>query len=116
MTDLTFKQLNVANVNRCEDVFHSVDSWSVQDWAIAVFGESGELCNAVKKLRRHKDGTNTAKDPQTLKECRQQIMEELADVVIYADLLATKLDMSLKDAICVKFNKVSRLRNSKYFL
>ena len=75
-------------------------------------GECGEVCNAVKKLRRLQDGTNTAKDPQTEAEALHDIGEELADLIIYADLLAARLGLDLSVEIEAKFNSVSRLRGS----
>lgn len=32
-----------------------INSWSLSDWAVALSGEVGELCNVVKKLNRHLD-------------------------------------------------------------
>lgn len=109
---LTFVALRIANVARCEDSFHTVDAWSVAEWAVAFAGEAGEACNAVKKLRRHADGLNTAKDPATERECVNAIAEELADTIIYADLLAARLGIDLGQAVREKFNAVSELRGS----
>jgi NTP pyrophosphatase (non-canonical NTP hydrolase) len=75
-------------------------------------GEAGEACNAVKKLRRHADGMNTAEDPATEAECVAAIAVELADTVIYADLLAARLGIDLGDAVREKFNTVSVLRGA----
>lgn len=112
MKSLTFKELSKTNVFRCEKAFgHAVNAWSTADWAVAFAGEAGEVCNAVKKLRRLHDGNNTAKDPQTFDEAVEAIAKELADTVIYADLLATSLGIDLGEAVREKFNEVSRLRN-----
>lgn len=104
--------LRQANVRRCEEVFHPLHSWSPTDWATAMAGEAGEVCNAVKKLRRLADGTNTAKDPQTEAEAIKDIGAELADTIIYCDLLAARLGIDLSFEIECKFNEVSRLRSS----
>ena len=104
--------LRVANVRRCEEVFHSLHAWTPTDWACALAGEVGEACNAVKKLRRIADGTNTAKDPQTEAEAIKAIGAELADTIIYADLLAARLGIDLSYEIQCKFNEVSRRMNS----
>jgi NTP pyrophosphatase (non-canonical NTP hydrolase) len=109
---LTFQQLRIVNTNRCEQVFHSIDSWSIADWAVALAGEAGETCDAVKKLRRLQDGKNTSKDPQTVSQCIENIGNELADTIIYADLLAAKLGIDLEKAIVRKFNIVSERMNS----
>ena len=104
---LQFDQLRSANVTRCNNVFHSLESWTPTDWACAMAGEVGEACNAVKKLRRLDDGTNTAKDPQNKEDAIAAIAKELADTVIYADLLAARLGINLSDAVVQKFNEVS---------
>lgn len=58
-------------------------------------GECGEACNKIKKMRRGED--------VPIKD----VAHELADMVIYADLLATNLGISLGDAVQEKFNLVS---------
>ncbi len=109
---MNLSELRAANVERCEQVFHPLLSWSPTDWACAMAGEAGEACNEVKKLRRMADGTNTAKDPQTESEAVAAIGQELADTIIYADLLAARLGIDLSAAIRDKFNEVSRRMNS----
>src|SRR5438132_10255212 len=81
---VTFADLKKKNRERCEEVFHFIDSWSPTDWACALAGEVGEACNLIKKMRRG--------DP---KITRIDVGEELADVVIYADLLAQRLGLDL---------------------
>lgn len=71
------------------------DEWSLADWSNALAGETGELCNWIKKIRRG-DNIDLA-----------EVGKELADIVIYADLLADKLGLSLSDCITSKFNEVS---------
>lgn len=39
---LSFAELRIANVRRCDETFHPVDSWSPTDWMTAVAGEVGE--------------------------------------------------------------------------
>lgn len=113
---LTFQELRKANVARCEEVFHPLNHWTPTDWGCALAGEVGEACNAIKKLRRHGDGTNTDKDPATKTECLLAIGEELADIIIYADLLAASLGIDLAFQVRRKFNTVSTDRNSSHFL
>lgn len=113
MNELTFSKLRNANVKRCEDVFHPLDSWSPTDWATAMAGECGEACNNIKKLRR------LAGSPDTKYEQTRLIYEtgkELADLVIYADLLAARLDIDLGYMVANKFNEVSEKRGSKVTL
>lgn len=116
MRDLSLLRLRAFNVARCEDVFHPVEDWTPTEWAVAFAGEAGEVCNAVKKLRRLADGTNTAKDPQTDEQAVEAIASELADTIIYADLLAARLGIDLSEAVIRKFNEVSNLRKSNVLL
>lgn len=115
-TPLTFATLNSTNRHRCEQVFHPINEWTPSDWGCALAGECGEVCDAVKKLRRLDHNTNTAKDPQTVMEAVEDVALELADVVIYADLLASRLGIDLGDAVIRKFNATSKLRGSTIFL
>lgn len=110
---LSFDQLRQANLRRCEAVFHRVEDWSPCDWATALAGECGEACNLIKKYRRL-DGADSDKD--TVHERARlidAIGKELADTVIYADLLALRLGLSLGEEIRNKFNEVSERRGSK---
>ena len=109
---LTFEALRDANVRRCESIFHKVAEWSPTDWACAMAGEAGEVCDAVKKLRRLDHGTNTEKDPQTVGEAIADIGEEIADTIMYLDLLAARLGIDIPTVVQAKFNKVSDLRKS----
>jgi NTP pyrophosphatase (non-canonical NTP hydrolase) len=102
---LSFDDLRKANVARCEDVFHPLDSWSPTDWACAAAGEMGETCNLIKKLRR---GIRW-EDEMNFKEA---IAAEIADTVIYLDLLAARLSIDLGRAVAEKFNVVSDRRKS----
>jgi NTP pyrophosphatase (non-canonical NTP hydrolase) len=104
---LSFDQLRIVDVTRCERIFHRLDYWTPCDWACAMAGECGEVCNAVKKMKRMENGTNTAKDPQTVEEAKAIIADELADTIIYADLLAARLRINLGEAVRKKFNEVS---------
>lgn len=61
-------------------------------------GECGEACNLIKKLRRGEDVPT------------EDIAFELADLVIYADLLAERLGIDLGAAVRAKFNFVSEHR------
>lgn len=109
---LDLSDLRAVNVERCEDVFHRLEDWTPTDWACAVAGECGEACNNVKKLRRL-DGADV--DLDTLEqraELRIAISKELADTVIYIDLLAARLDIDLARAVIDKFNEVSEKRGS----
>ncbi len=107
MSSLTFDQLRAVNVPRCEK-WHPPGSlpWSLADWSNALCGEAGELANVIKKIRRQETGAVNQGDP-TVEALKNMAMNELADVVIYADLLADQLGGDLGQAIKAKFNKVS---------
>lgn len=112
MTMLSFGDLRKVNTTRCVR-WHTggINEWTPADWAVALAGEVGEACNAIKKLRRIETGALNLNDPgRNLTERDQAIMaigEELADSVIYADLLALRLDIHLAEAIVRKFNATS---------
>ncbi len=94
---LSFRELAEKNRERCESaVFnHRINDWSPTDWGCALAGEVGEACNLIKKLRRGDEVTAA------------RIAEEVADVVIYADLLCQRLGVRLEDAVREKFNAKS---------
>lgn len=72
-------------------------------------GEVGELCNLVKKLHRHRAGIagNRAADPLAEDRLLAEIFEELGDVLVSLDLLASDLGLDLGPAAIEKFNRVS---------
>ena len=114
--NLLFNELRTANLQRCEQTFHSIEDWSPTDWATAFAGEAGEACNYVKKLGR-------LQNPETIKKRTfentdeaylvHEIGKELADTVIYADLLATRLGLNLGEYVKLKFNEVSDRHKSE---
>jgi len=73
---MNFWDLAKANRIRCDRSFHPLNDWSPSDWSNAMAGECGEVCNLTKKLRRSEDVPI------------ERIGQEIADTVIYADLLA----------------------------
>jgi hypothetical protein len=111
------------NAERCGR-WHPPESepWSLADWSNAMCGEAGEAANMVKKLRRIETGTDTGpwhqrdghplgRDDQA-RVLAKGIGLELADVVIYADLVAQELTRkyggyNLSNLIVTKFNAVS---------
>lgn len=68
----------------------------------AAAGEMGEACNIIKKLERERMGLPGSRATV------EQLADELADVVIYLDLIAAKIGIHLEDAIRTKFNKDSK--------
>jgi len=92
----TLTKLRDKNIGRLKDFGHSsINVWSETDWACAAAGEMGELCNFIKKRRRG--------DIIDI----QDVSDEIADVVIYLDLLAARVGVNLEEAIVKKFNEVS---------
>lgn len=67
--------------------------------------EVGEVCGAVKKLYRHKH--NIAGNTKSFEELRQNLREEIGDVMICLDLLANKFDINIEEVTREKFNKTS---------
>lgn len=107
-TALSFADLARANRQRCEapDGFkHPLSSWSLSDWMVAACGELGEAANIVKKLNRCRDGVpgNT----QSEAELRDALADEIADTIVYLDLLAQALGIDLGTAVVCKFNRTS---------
>lgn len=116
MNNLTFKELRENNLARCEEVFHPLNSWSPTDWATALAGEVGEACNFIKKLRRL-DGADSHHDtPREREFLIKEIGKELADTLLYLDLLAARFNIDLAEVTIEKFNEVSVKTNSTYFI
>lgn len=91
------KQLQAANKKRCIEFGKGlpIEGWTPTDWACALAGETGELCNIIKKLHRG-DQVNI-----------EDIADEAGDIVTYLDLLCQRLGVDLQTAIVNKFNKKS---------
>ena len=101
---LTFDKLRKTNYTRCVKDIRAIDSWTPLEWGGALAGETGELCNLLKKMRR-----GEAIDPKA-------IAYELADIITYADLVAAALKINLGKAVVEKFNIVSDRWSSNYKL
>lgn len=70
-------------------------------------GEAGEVCDAIKKLRRIETGAKNLSDITTVEQAYEAIGIELADTVTYCDLVAQRLGLNLAAFIKRKFNAVS---------
>ena len=106
---LSFRVLRDANVSRCVNGFkHSLESWSVAEWTNAMCGEAGEAANIAKKMLRHRDGVAGNKGADTdLAALRLKLARELADVVIYLDLVAASQGIDLGETVRETFNNKS---------
>lgn len=94
MRPLTFEEFRLANTQRNPIGFPQCVNWEGKDWALAMIGEAGEVCNAVKKFNRDRRDSSA-------------IASEIADVVTYCDLLAAYYGIDLEAALRSKFNEVS---------
>ena len=110
---LTLKQLSETNLKRAQRWHKSenLDDWSIGDWAVAAAGEMGEICNVVKKLKRleHDFASKNEPDRQidTKEQAIKEIGAEIADTVLYLNLLAIRCGLDLEKEIVNKFNIVS---------
>lgn len=100
---ISFDNLRKVNVLRMEYFGHGdlATGWNVAEWGCALAGETGELCNILKKINR-----NAGFDP-SYNELRHLAAEEIADVAIYLDLISSKLGLHLDGCIKRKFNQTS---------
>lgn len=105
-TGLTFRQLQEANYRRCPEFGHTVEEWSPERWLMAVTGEVGEIASGIKKIVRGDKDAPTWKD----------IGYEIADSIIYLDLLASKCGINTGDVVAEKFNLVSQRKGSTVLL
>lgn len=108
---VTFRSLRIVNVSRKIRWHGEADEWTGSDWSNAMAGECGEACNIVKKLRRHETHIGTAYNTPDVEALIPALAEEIADVVIYADLLAHKYNIDLDGAVRDKFNRVSEAQD-----
>lgn len=96
--------------------YHAPDGsdWSLAEWVNATAGEGGELCELVLPLaimttlgrvaniaKKVKRGDYSPESVQPL------VAAELADVVLYCDLLAHRWGIDLGESVMIKFNAVS---------
>jgi NTP pyrophosphatase (non-canonical NTP hydrolase) len=105
---LTFEGLRRANMQRLPmfkdgqgRVNHTKadgSDWSPAQWLQAVVGELGEYANLRKKVER---------GDLTMDQAHERLSSELADVVIYLDLLAAQLCIDLGVAITTTWNAKS---------
>ena len=100
-TTLDFKQLRKINKKRAVKWNKGVPS-SLDFSMMELAGECGEACNAAKKLSRLQKGWVGGLDTT------ENLIEELADVVICVDLIAMQMDIDLSKAVASKFNATSK--------
>ena len=99
-TTISFSDLRDAIVLRTSK-WNNGKPCGIEFAAVELAGEAGEVCNAVKKLSRLQRGMVGGIDTT------ENIAEELADLVICADLLAMEIGINLGVAVANKFNTTS---------
>lgn len=85
--------------------------WSVLEWAGAMCGEAGEAANVAKKMLRIEldlPGNESSEHRETEYEAlRAKLANEIADVLLYATLLASSVNIDVERAVAAKFNAKS---------
>ena len=104
--DLTFKRLRDVSWGRAK-YWHIGKSWTPSEWMTAFVGEVGEAANIIKKMNRFRDGLPGNKPGVTPQSLHEGLAEELADCMIYLDLLAASIGVDLEEEVIKKFNKTS---------
>ncbi len=108
--------LRAVNVDRAR-YWHggTLDGWSALEWAGAMCGEAGEAANVAKKLARV-DGGIASKNNENRPALVAKLAKEIADTIIYADLLAAREGIDLAKAVIDAFNQVSEREGMSYRL
>lgn len=94
----TANQARLPNFKNTKGDLNDCADWTFGDWMTATVGELGEAANILKKVKRKDFSLEDAVAP---------LGKELADVIIYLDILADKAGIDLGEAVRVKWNEVS---------
>lgn len=116
---LDFTELSRTNDARKARWHSGAEEWTGADWSNAMCGEAGEAANVVKKLRRHETGIGAGPgvfpgakgEPYNTMELLAKLADEIADVILYADLLASFYGIDTEAAVRAKFNRVSEAQD-----
>jgi len=102
VTDVSLAALRVANLARQKEWCATGDSEPDLTFrGVELGGETGEALNVIKKLERERHGWRGSR------ATKQDLADELADVVICADLAAMAAGIDLAEAVARKFNATS---------
>lgn len=101
-SSLDFGSLRQANLARAKEWNPTGADTGPGFAGLELAGEVGELCNLIKKAERVRLGLKGGS------VAPERIAEELADVVICADLVGIALGIDLSDAVRTKFNATSQ--------
>lgn len=111
---LTFAKIFRTSQKRSRRWHDGGEQWGITDWSNDIAGETGEMCNAVKKFRRVVTGAkNINTEPgRQLDEnaARQKILQECCDIVLYMPMLLEELGFEPGDfeaALREVFNRKS---------
>jgi NTP pyrophosphatase (non-canonical NTP hydrolase) len=97
ITHLTLRSANVARQEEWDQDGQITAAYRGNELA----GEVGEACNVIKKLERERLGILGSRATV------EQLADELADVLICADLIAMHYGIDLEAAVARKFNATS---------
>lgn len=100
---LTLDEFQRISVQRRE-LFYPIPDWALTDWASALAGEAGELCNLLKKRFRGDDISSA------------EIGKEVANVIGYAVLVAARFGLSSGSIVADRFDEVSRRMGVDVFI
>lgn len=97
---LSFSSLRETNERRAAE-WTGTDKLGLSFRGVELAGETGEACNVIKKIERENRGHVGSR------ASIEDLQEEIADVVICADLIAREAGFDLGEAVRRKFNKTS---------
>lgn len=106
LNSLTLAQFHAINESR-KIRWHLFSNrlWIGPDWGNELAGETGELCNEIKKRQRYEDNIQQANFSIELSD--EKLKKEIGDVVICAELIAAHYGFSLEECVKHAFNKTS---------
>lgn len=87
---ISFDELRRKNIERCPHYGYPVEERTPIEWLDRLYDEVLELSHAVESHNK------------------QDIGKEIADVVTFCDLLATRYGFNLGDLVLDKFNEISQ--------
>lgn len=105
MKELTISEITEINIER-KNEWHKDSDWNPAEWGNALAGETGELCNVLKKLLRVEQGIDSPNNAH-INVLLEMAADEIADVFAYLNIIADKLGIDMYQAIANKFNAVS---------
>ena len=113
---MNIKEFQETNKKRSLESFPGCKKWTLGDWGNALAGETGELCNFIKKIRRIEVEASTLNSNMSMGELIKAVGEEMGDIMSYLANIASELNLDLEKETVKKFNKVSEILDSEYRL